>query len=318
MSQVRVRIAPSPSGFLHIGTAKMALFNWLFARQQGGTFVLRLEDTDAARSSEEYAEAMCEGFRWLGIDWDEGPAFAGEPEKGAYGPYRQSERKDLYCREAERLVTEGKAYKCFYTKEETDALREQANSEAGYLKRVSTWRDASPEDVVAMGDAPYAVRFRVPDGETVVTDLVQGEVRTNNREIDDFVIVRPNGDPLFHLAVVVDDGLMKITHVIRGDDHLTNCARHVMLFEALGYDMPRFAHLPMVLDEHGKKYSKRLHGANVLDWRDDGYLPETMINYVALLGWRPSEEDQEVVLARGNWSRHSALTGWARRRPSST
>jgi glutamyl-tRNA synthetase len=290
MSGVRVRIAPSPSGFLHIGTAKVALFNWLFARKHGGTFILRLEDTDIERTKEEYAEAMCEGFRWLGIDWDEGPEFAGAPEKGEYGPYRQSQRKAIYQREVQRLLDEGKAYKCFCTKEELDAERERAAAEKRPPRYSGRCRALSPEEVNARGDAPYVVRFRVPEGVTEIHDLVQGVVRTENREFDDFVIQKPNGDPIFHLAVVVDDGLMKITHVIRGDDHLTNATRHVMLFRALGYELPQFAHLPMVLDEAGKKYSKRLHGANVLDWRADGYLPEALINYVALLGWTPGDD----------------------------
>ncbi len=294
MSEVRVRIAPSPSGFLHIGTAKMALFNWLYARKSVGTFILRLEDTDAERTDEAFVEAMCLGFRWLGIDWDEGPAFGDEPEKGDRGPYRQSHRRDLHVREAHRLLDEGKAYKCFLTKEELDALRERSMAGERAPRSAWTWRDATPDRVAAMGDQPYVVRFKVPDGETVIRDLVQGEVRINNDEIDDFVILKPNGDPVFHLAVVVDDGLMGITHVIRGDDHLTNAGKHVMLFEALCYDLPQFAHLPMVLDEHGKKYSKRMRGANVLDWRDDGYLPEALINYVALLGWTPEEENREL------------------------
>jgi len=294
MDSVRVRIAPSPSGFLHIGTAKMALFNWLVARHTGGAFILRLEDTDAERTDEAFVHAMCEGFQWLGIDWDEGPAFGDEPEKGAYGPYRQSQRKELHQREAHRLLAEGKAYKCFLTKEELEEERNRCRAESRPLR--SKWRDATPEEVATMGDTPFAVRFRVPEGETVINDLVQGEVRINHNQIDDFVILKPNGDPIFHLAVVVDDGTMKITHVIRGDDHLTNTPRHVMLFEALGYPVPAFAHLPMVLDERGKKYSKRDRGANVLDWRDDGYLAEALINYVVLLGWSPG--DDRVLFSR--------------------
>ncbi|HOE66399.1 MAG TPA: glutamate--tRNA ligase, partial [Candidatus Hydrogenedentes bacterium] len=305
MSNVRVRIAPSPTGFLHIGTAKTALINWLFARKTGGTFILRLEDTDVERSKDEYAEAMCEGLQWLGIDWDEGPEFGGVPEKGALGPYKQSMRKDLYIQEANRLLAEGKAYKCFCTKEELDAMREKAAAEKRPPRYEGPWRDASSEQVAAMGDAPYAVRFRVPEGVTEIPDLVQGTVRIENKEIDDFIIVKPNGEPLFHLAVVVDDGLMQITHVMRGDDHLTNAVRHVLLFKALGYALPQFAHLPMVLDETGKKYSKRLHGANVLDWRDDGYLPETIINYVVLLGWTPAEDGRELF-SRENNSRPSS------------
>ncbi len=294
MDQIRCRIAPSPSGFLHIGTAKIALFNWLFARKHGGTFLLRLEDTDAERTEETYVQAMCEGFKWLGIDWDEGPPFGDEPQKGDCGPYRQSERTAIYQREAQRLLDEGKAYKCFCTREELDAEREKAQLEKRPPRYNQKCRNLTPDEVAAMGDRPFVVRFKVQEGMTEVNDLVQGLVHTDNKEFDDFVILKPNGDPIFHLAVVVDDGLMKITHVVRGDDHLTNATRHVMLFEALGYTTPKFAHLPMVLDETGKKYSKRLHGANVLDWRDDGYLPEALINYVALLGWTPEEPNREL------------------------
>ena len=292
MTEVRCRIAPSPSGFLHIGTAKIALFNWLFARKMDGSFVLRLEDTDADRTDETFVEAMCEGFSWLGIDWDEGPSFGGVPEKGELGPYRQSQRKELHQRDAQRLLDEGKAYKCFLTPDELDAERNKARAEKRPLR--TRWRDASAGEVDAMTDARHVVRFKVPDGETTVHDLVQGDVTVNHRELDDFVILKPNGDPIFHLAVVVDDALMKISHVIRGDDHLANAPRHILLFEALGYPLPQFAHLPMVLDERGKKYSKREHGANVLDWRDDGYLPEGLINYVALLGWTPEEDGREL------------------------
>ncbi len=294
MNTVRVRIAPSPTGFFHIGNAKTALINWLFARKMGGTFILRLEDTDTERSKPEYSHIILDALAWLGINWDEGPGIGGEPERGEYGPYRQALRRDIHVHEAERLIAEGKAYKCFHSPEELEAQREQARAEKRPPRVISKWRDASPEEVEAMGDAPYAIRFRVPEGETVINDLVQGQVRSNNKEFDDFVIVKPNGDPIFHLAVVVDDGLMKITHVIRGDDHLTNCFRHIMLFEALGYELPLFAHLPMVVDEAGKKYSKRLHGANLLDWRDDGYLPETLLNYLVLLGWTPAEEGREI------------------------
>ena len=290
---IRCRIAPSPSGFLHIGTAKTALYNWLFARSQGGRFILRLEDTDAERTEEQYVEAMCEGIKWLGIDWDEGPQFGDEPAKGDFGPYRQSQRRHLYRQEAARLLAEGKAYKCFCSKAELDAQRELAAQEKRPPRYSGKCRNLTPEEVAAKGDAPYAVRFRVPEGETIIDDIIQGSVRFNNKEYDDFIIVKPNGDAVFHLAVVVDDGLMKISHVIRGDDHLTNAGRHVMLFNALGYPLPQFAHTPLVHDAQGKKLSKSLHGANVLDWRADGYLPETMINYIALLGWTSEEEGRE-------------------------
>jgi len=273
VTTVRTRIAPSPTGFFHIGNAKTALYNWLLARQSGGVFILRLEDTDIQRSKEEYARVVAAALTWLGIDWDEGPGFEGEPDKGDCGPYRQSQRRAIYWREAQRLLDKGTAYKCFCPKEELDL--------EGVEKRLPRYkckcRNLTTEEVAAKGDAPYAVRFKVSEGVTEIDDLVQGVVRVENNEFDDFIIVKPNGDPVFHLAVVVDDGLMKVTHVIRGDDHLTNAARHVMLFNALGYDLPKFAHHPLVHDEHGRKYSKRMHGANVLDWREDGYLRQELI-----------------------------------------
>ena len=289
MSKMRVRFAPSPTGFFHIGNAKTALYNWMLARHNGGTFILRLEDTDTERSKEEYADVLCDCLRWMGLDWDEGPALMGLPEKGDFGPYRQSARADLYRAEANRLLADGKAYKCFCTKEELDAEREKATAEKRPPRYNGKCRNLTPEQIAEKGDARFAIRFRVEEGITEINDLVQGLVRTNNKEFDDFIIVKPNGDPIFHLAVVIDDGLMKITHVMRGDDHLTNASRHVMLFKALGYEVPTFIHLPLVHDEKGQKYSKRLHGANVLDWRNDGYLPESLINYLALLGWTPAD-----------------------------
>jgi nondiscriminating glutamyl-tRNA synthetase len=313
MPGIRCRIAPSPSGFLHIGTAKMALFNWLFARKMGGSFVLRLEDTDSERTDETFVQAMCEGFKWLGINWDEGPPFGSEAARGELGPYRQSERKAMHQEAGQRLLADAKAYRCFCTKEELDAEREAAQQEKRRRNKCAC-RNLPVSESDARSDETHTVRFKVPEGHTDVVDLVQGTVRTDNRELDDFVILKPNGDPIFHLAVVVDDARMEITHVIRGDDHLTNAARHALLFDALGYERPQFAHLPMVLDEKGKKFSKRLHGANVLDWRDDGYLPETLVNYVALLGWTPAEENRELftieelqeAFAPERWSKSAA------------
>ena len=290
MTMIRTRFAPSPTGFFHIGNAKTALYNWLLARKHGGTFILRLEDTDVERSKEEYERVLAEALTWLGITWDEGPGFGGEPDKGDYGPYRQSQRKGMYLREAQRLIDEGIAYRCFCTKEKLDADRERTLAKGGQPHYSGQCGDLTSQEIAAKGDAPYAVRFRVAEGVTEVHDLLQGVVRVENREFDDFIIVKPNGDALFHLAVVVDDGLMKITHVVRGDDHLTNAAKHVLLFNALGYELPVFVHHPLVHDEHGKKYSKRLHGANVLDWRKDGYVPEALVNYLALLGWAPGDD----------------------------
>ncbi len=290
MSEVRVRIAPSPTGFFHIGNAKTALINWLFARKTGGTFILRIEDTDVERSAEEFAEVIFDALTWLGIDWDEGPAFRERAESGDCAPYRQSQRRDLHLREAHRLVEEGKAFKCFCSREEIEAAREQAQAEKRTPRYSGKCSHLTPEEIAAMGDRPYSIRFRVPEGATEINDLVQGTVRVENSQFDDFIIVKPNGDPVFHLAVVVDDGTMRISHVIRGDDHFTNAFRHVLLFQALGYTVPTFGHLPMVLDEQGRKYSKRLHGANVLDWRDDGFLPEALVNYLVLLGWTPGDD----------------------------
>jgi glutamyl-tRNA synthetase len=290
MSEIRVRIAPSPTGFFHIGNAKTALINWLFARKTGGTFILRIEDTDVERSAEEYTEVIFDALTWLGIDWDEGPAFKERPESGACAPYRQSQRKELHLREAHRLITEGKAYKCYCSREELEAARELATAEKRTPQYSGKCSQLSEDEIAAMGDRPYAIRFRVPEGTTEISDLVKGTVRVENSQFDDFVIVKPNGDPVFHLAVVVDDGTMRITHVIRGDDHFTNAFRHVLLFQALGYTVPTFGHLPMVLDEQGRKYSKRLHGANVLDWREDGFLPDALVNYLVLLGWTPGDD----------------------------
>ena len=294
MSTVRVRFAPSPTGFFHIGNAKTALYNWIFARSNGGVFILRLEDTDVERSKDEYAEVLCDCLQWLGLDWDEGPGFKNVPARGEFGPYRQSERADIYRQEANRLLAEGKAYRCYCTKEELDAERERAAAEKRPPRYNQKCRNLTPEEIAAKGDAPFAIRFKVAEGVTEVHDLLQGTVRTENKEIDDFIILRPSGDAIFHLAVVVDDGLMKVTHVIRGDDHLTNASRHVMLFQALGYEVPTFVHHPLIHDEKGQKYSKRLPGANVMDWRRDGYLPEALINYLALLGWAPSD-GQELL-----------------------
>ena len=296
MSNVRVRIAPSPSGFLHIGTAKIALMNWLFARNQGGAFILRLEDTDAERTDEAFVQGMCEGFKWLGLDWDEGPPFGDEPEKGDRGPYRQSQRADIHRAAAQKLLASGHAYRCFCSKEQLDAERAQAEAEKRSWRYSGACRNLTSDQIAAKGGAPAVVRFKVPGGETIVDDVVQGQVRVKNEQFDDFVIARADGSALYHLAVVVDDIEMGITHILRGDDHLTNASKHVMLFRALGVGPPVFAHLPLVLDERGKKYSKRDRGANVLDWRDDGYLPEALINYVVLLGW--SEGDDKEVFTR--------------------
>jgi len=226
---VRTRIAPSPSGFLHIGTSKTALYNWLFARKNNGTFILRLEDTDAERTDEQYVQGMCEGFKWLGIDWDEGPPFGDVPEKGNYGPYRQSQRKELYKKMAYQLLEQGKAYKCFCSKESLESYKD----ETGNLYYPGFCRNLTPEQIREKGNAPYVIRFRVPEGETVVNDLIQGTVVFKNSQYDDFIILRANGDPVFHLAVVVDDDPLGL-RVLAEPIHTTEALSEAVEARSLG------------------------------------------------------------------------------------
>ena len=257
---VRVRFAPSPTGKLHIGGARTAIYNWAFARANGGTFILRIDDTDPTRSTDENTQIILRAMRWLGLDWDEGPEVGGD-----FGPYSQTERLDLYKQTAERLLAEGKAYPCFCTPEQLAADREAAQARKdpfqGYQRRC---RDLSPEEAQARIDAgePYVLRIKVPEdrGNVVINDAVHGEVAFDAKELDDFVIFRSDGTPTYNFATVVDDALMGITHVIRGDDHLSNTPRQVMVYEAMGAPVPVFAHISMILGADGKKLSKR-HGA---------------------------------------------------------
>lgn len=276
MSNVRVRFAPSPTGALHIGGVRTALFNWLFARRHKGTFILRIEDTDRSRSTEESIRIIIEGLKWLGLDWDE-------------GPYRQTERMDIYRGHVERLLKQGMAYRCYCTPEELDARRKEALA-AGrppkYDRKCLSRRNHAL-------DRPHAVRFLSSDeGQTVVRDLIRGPVIFDNKQLDDLIILRSDGLPTYNFAVVVDDVTMKITHVIRGDDHLNNTPRQIQLYRALAYEPPEFAHLPMILGPDKTKLSKR-HGATaVTEYEDMGYLPEALVNYLARLGW--SAGDQEI------------------------
>jgi len=290
---VRVRYAPSPTGLQHVGNVRTALFNWLFARNLGGKFIIRIEDTDRARSKPEYVTQILEDFRWLGMDWDEGPEAGGD-----YGPYLQSERLEIYRGYAERLLKEGKAYRCYCSPEELEARRKEAEGtggEIGYDNRCRDLTEAQRREKEAAG-VPYSVRFRVP-GEGVVSfeDMVLGETKFETSLIKDFVIMKSDGWPTYHFGVVIDDALMKISHVIRAEGHLSNTPLHVMLFEALGFEAPRFAHLPSVLSSDGKgKLSKR-HGAlSLVEYRKEGYLPEALMNFMALLGWSPGK-DQEFM-----------------------
>ncbi len=284
-SNVRVRFAPSPTGKLHIGGARTAIYNWAFARANGGTFILRIDDTDPERSTDENTQIILRAMRWLGLDWDEGPEVGGE-----HGPYAQTERLDLYRQAAQRLWDEGRAYPCFCSAEKLAADREAAQARKdpfqGYQR---TCRDIDPDEArarIAAGEK-YVLRIKVPEdrGDVVIHDAVHGDVTFNARELDDFVIFRSDGTPTYNFATVVDDAMMGITHVIRGDDHLSNTPRQVMVYEALGAPVPEFAHISMILGADGKKLSKRHGATSVEEYRDAGYLSDAFVNYLALLGW---------------------------------
>jgi glutamyl-tRNA synthetase len=291
---MRVRMAPSPTGPLHIGTARTSLYNYLAARHAGGTYVLRIEDTDTARSTPEFERDIIDGLHWLGITWDEGPQAAGGTELGAYGPYRQSERMDLYRREVDRLLAAGGAYRCWCTPEELDAVRmaqEAAKEPPRYNRRCLNLTDAERATFEAEGRSSV-VRFRVEPDRIRFDDLIRGEVEFDNALLGDFVIVRADGVPLYHFVVVVDDEAMEITHVIRGEDHLSNTPKHIALIRALGYREPRFGHIPLILNPDRTKMSKRKSQTAIAAYRADGYLPEAFVNFLAFLGWSPGTEEE--------------------------
>jgi len=284
MSQeVRVRFAPSPTGYLHVGGARTALFNWLFARHHGGKFILRIEDTDLVRSTEESTRAILEGLSWLGLDWDEGPG-----KDGPYGPYFQTQRKDLYLSYAKKLVEKGAAYWCFCTPEELEARREEAKKKGLPPRYDGTCRNLSPEEVeerLASGQSA-TIRMKVAqEGTTKVEDLIRGDVEFNNEVLDDFVLIKSDGMAAYNFAVVIDDALMKITHVIRGEDHLSNTPKQIQIYQALGFPVPEFAHIPMILGPDKSRLSKRHGATSVTQYQEEGYLAEAMVNYLALLGW---------------------------------
>ena len=287
---VRVRFAPSPTGYLHVGGARTALFNWLFARRQGGTFVLRIEDTDTERSSWEMVAGIVDGLRWLGLDWDEGPDVG-----GPRAPYFQSARLEGHRARAERLAGEGRAYYCYCSSEELQAKRAAAEAAGGGWIYDRTCCALSPEEIGQReaDGVPRAVRFKVPPGRTSFVDQVHGPIAFDNAHIEDFVIVRSDGQPTYHLSVVCDDIDMAITHVIRGDDHVSNTPKHVLLFEAFGAAMPAFAHVPLILGTDKKRLSKRHGATSVMAYPELGYVPEAMVNFLALLGWSPGS-DQEL------------------------
>ena len=281
-SPLRVRFAPSPTGKLHVGGARTALFNWAFARRHGGVFLLRIEDTDRERSKPEYERAILEGLSWLGINWDEGPDVG-----GPFGPYRQMERYDLHLAAAAELETKGAAYRCFCTPERLDALRE-AQSASRQKPGYDGLCRAVPKDEaarrVAAGE-PNVLRFRVPEGQTRFLDLIRGDVTFQNAEVDDWVMVRTDGGPTYNFVVVCDDSAMRITHVLRGEEHLTNTPKQVLLYEALGYEVPRFGHFPLMLGTDGKKLSKRTGDTALEDYRDKGFPKEAVLNFLCLQGW---------------------------------
>ncbi|MFO1539606.1 MAG: glutamate--tRNA ligase [Chloroflexota bacterium] len=292
---VRCRIAPSPTGPLHIGTARTALFNYLFARRMGGTYILRLEDTDVARSTAAFEADILAGLHWLGLAWDEGPAIAGLPERGAYGPYRQMERIAAYREAAERLLVADRAYECFCTPEELAADRAAQEAAREPLRYVGRCAHLPPERRVALraaGRAPV-IRFRVGTGTVAFDDIVRGHVEIGTDVLGgDLVIMRSDGTPLYHFTVAVDDAAMAITHVIRGEDHLSNTPKHILLFRALGAEIPAFAHLPLILNPDRTKMSKRKSQTAVDAYRAEGFIREAIVNHLALLGWSSGEEDE--------------------------
>jgi len=282
MDNVRVRIAPSPTGYLHVGTAHTALFNWLFARHNKGTFILRIEDTDLARSTKEYEENIIEGLKWLGLYWDE-------------GPYYQTQRLDLYRKYADELLKKGLAYYCYCTPEELEERRKEALAQKKpprYDRKCLYLSDEERARYEREGRKP-AIRLLVPEGKTVFNDIIRGEIEFNNEDIGDFVIMKSDGIPTYNFAVVIDDYTMGITHVIRGEDHISNTPKQLFIYNAFGWTPPEFAHLPLLLGPDRSKLSKRHGVTSVTEYKKMGYLPQALVNYLALLGWTP-EENREI------------------------
>jgi len=275
MSAIRVRFAPSPTGYLHVGGARTALFNWLLARKTGGTFILRIEDTDVERSTKESVEAILQGMEWLGLDWDE-------------GPFYQSDSFELYKEYVQKMLDDGKAYKCYCTADELNEKRDLAMQEGRKPKYDGTCRERTDQP-----DAPYVVRFRAPQGgEVAFDDLIKGRIAFPAEELDDLIIQRTDGTPTYNFCVVIDDASMRITTVIRGDDHVNNTPRQIQLYQALGFPVPQFAHVPMILGSDKARLSKRHGATSVIAYRDMGYLPEALMNYLVRLGW--SHGDDEI------------------------
>lgn len=294
MSEVRVRFAPSPTGYLHIGGARTALFNWLFARKMGGKLILRIEDTDIERLKEDSVSQILTSLKWLGLNWDEGPEIGGN-----YGPYYQSERFAIYKEYAEQLLAEGKAYYCFCTPSELEEEREKQRIAKEPFRYARTCRDLPMEKVkerIAAGEK-YSIRIKAPIGGSItVHDLIHGDVTFNMDQFDDFVIVKSNGIPTYNFAVVVDDHLMRMTHVLRAEEHLSNTPKQLLIYNALGWEPPKFGHMPMILAPDRSKLSKRHGATSVEEFREQGYLAPAIVNYLTLLGWGPGDEREKFTL----------------------
>lgn len=291
--KVRVRFAPSPTGKLHVGNARTAIMNWLCAKHYGGEFILRIEDTDDARSTAESEKTIIDQLRWLGLDWDEGPVKGGD-----YGPYRQSERKMIYLEKVAQLMSAGSVYLCFCSKDELVAEREKATKEKrppGYSGKCRDLTETAQNELREQGRKPV-VRFRVLDGKITINDLVQGEITFEGSNFTDFVIQRDDGSCPYNFAAVVDDAGMKITHVIRGNDHVPNTPKQVMIYKALGCDIPEFAHIPMITGKDGARLSKRHGHTSIEEFMNEGYLPEALMNYLSLLSWSSKTGDE--ILSR--------------------
>ena len=305
-SQIRVRMAPSPTGFFHVGSARTALFNYLFARHHGGTFVLRIEDTDMQRNDATFEQIIYDGMEWLGLNTDENPQDGGD-----FGPYRQSERFDIYREYCEKLIASGQAYRAYETTEELASVKEQQQANKLPPRYNGAHRDLTPEQRAAFeaqGRKPV-VRYRVLEGETSWTDLARGLISWNNREIDDFVIQKSDGSPTYNFACAVDDALMKISHVIRGEDGLSNTPRQILLGQSMGFLVPQFAHLPFLLGKDRSKLSKRHGAVNLLDYASEGILPQAMFNYLALLGWNPGGGETQEIFTRDELIEKFSLEG---------
>jgi glutamyl-tRNA synthetase len=301
--QVRVRFAPSPTGFPHVGNIRTALFNWLFARHTGGVFIVRIEDTDVARKVEGALEAILDGLRWLGLNWDEGPEVGGK-----YGPYFQSQRLDLYRQAAKKLVEQGDAYYCYCSPQRLKQMREEQTRKKrplGYDRHCRYLSDEERARKEAEGITPV-VRFKMPlEGQTSFTDIIWGEVVVENSTLDDYVLLKSDGYPTYHLANVVDDHFMEISHVLRAEEWLSSIPRHKLLYQALGFEMPLLAHLPMILGPDRSKLSKRHGAVSITEYQEQGYLPEAMVNFLALLGW--SLDDKTDIIARDDLVKHFSL-----------